>query len=243
MDTGTPMLRVAALISGSGSTLLNLLERIADGRLCGVAICGVIASRDCPGLEHARRFGIPWAIVHRTPPPLEALQPGEASAYTAAFDAVEFSQRVSVQLDQWRPDLIVCAGFLSLYLPAAQYRHRVLNVHPALLPAFGGPGMYGAKVHEAVLASGVKLSGCTVHLTDEHYDSGPIIAQRTVAVLPGDTPESLSARVQAAERELYPLVLQSYADGRIRVSEDGAVSVDPRVLISSAEDAPADDRP
>ncbi|MCC7478752.1 phosphoribosylglycinamide formyltransferase [bacterium] len=230
MDSVHPSLRIAALISGSGSTLLNILQRIADGRLRGVEVCGVAASRDCPGLEHARAFGIPWVIVPRTAPPAEALQPAEASAFTAAFDAAEFSERLSAELDRWQPQLVVCAGFLSLYLPAPQYRHKVLNVHPALLPAFGGPGMYGQRVHEAVLASGAKVSGCTVHLTDEHYDSGPIIAQRTVAVLPDDTPETLSARVQAAERELYPLVLQGFADGRIRISAEGAVELDPRVL-------------
>lgn len=233
MDAVPPSLRVAALISGSGSTLLNVLERIADGRLRKLGVVGVIASRDCPGLDHARHYGIPWATVPRAAPTAASRLADQTDSFKADFDAAEFSARVTAQLDQWRPDLVICAGFLSLYLPAPQYRHKVLNIHPALLPAFGGPGMYGARVHEAVLASGCKLSGCTVHLTDENYDSGPIIAQRSVLVLPDDTVPSLAARVQAAERELYPLVLQCYADGRVRVSADGVLMIDPRILVEA----------
>lgn len=221
MTEASPTLRIAALISGGGSTLRNLLDRIADGRLRGVEVVGVVASRDCPGLQHAADFKLPGVVVPRI------AEGGDPEGY----DAAEHSARITAVLEQWQPELIVCAGYLSLYLPPAQWRQRVVNVHPALLPAFGGPGMYGVHVHEAVLTSGSKVSGCTVHLTDEHYDSGPILAQRSVVVLPDDTVETLAARVQAAERELLPLLLQTWADRRIHVGEDGRVSIDQRVLV------------
>ena len=115
-----------------------------------------------------------------------------------------------------RVDLLVLAGYLKL-VPAAviaRYRHRIVNVHPALLPAFGGPGMYGRRVHEAVLASGARESGATVHLVDEVYDRGAILAQRRVPVLPGDTPDRLAARVLEVEHRLLPAVVLAAAAGR-----------------------------
>lgn len=216
--TAPPLFRLAVLISGSGSTLRNILERCADGRLRGVVVCGVAASRDCTGLEYARAAGLPWAIVER------CHGGGE-------FDAAEFSARLTAQLEQWRPDLIVLGGFLSPYLAPLKWKHRVINIHPALLPAFGGKGMYGDKVHAAVLASGAQVSGASVHLVTPEYDAGPILAQRSVAVLDGDTVESLGARVRALEAELYPEVLQWFADGRVSLSESGAVKIAGRELL------------
>lgn len=204
-------LPVAVLISGSGSTLLNLLEWIDDGRL-NARICGVIASRKCSGLEHADNYDIPHAVVKRGKP----------------FDAADFSQRVTEKLDEWQPGLIVFGGFLSLYLIPPQYRGRVINIHPALLPGFGGKGMYGDRVHEAVLASGTKISGCSVHLVDDEYDHGAIIAQKAVSVVEGDSVDSLGERVRLAERELYPLVVQWFAEGRVSVKNDGEVEVSGR---------------
>lgn len=211
---------VAVLISGGGSTLRNLLERSADGRL-HARICGVIASRDCAGLAHARDFSVPCALVPRQ------LSPG------SPFDPQEFSARLTAQLDQWQPRLVVLGGFLSPYLPAPHYAGRVINIHPALLPQFGGKGMYGRRVHEAVLASGVQVSGCTVHLVDEHYDHGAILAQRAVPVLPGDDPASLAARVLAAERELYPEVVNWFADGRLSMDSTGRAVLAGRDIISN----------
>jgi len=117
-------------------------------------------------------------------------------------------------LRQRHVDLIVLAGYLKLVPPAviAAYRDRIINIHPALLPSFGGPGMYGLRVHQAVLASGVKVSGCTVHLVDEEYDRGPILAQSRVPVLPGDTAETLAARVLEAEHRLLPAVVRAAAE-------------------------------
>jgi len=219
--TDTPPLRLAVLISGSGSTLRNILVRCSDGRLRGVQVVGVAASRDCGGLEHARGFGVPCRIVPRVLPEREG----------SAFDAAEFSARLTAVLEEWAPDLIALGGFLSLYLFPDKWQGRVINIHPALLPLHGGAGMYGDRVHEAVLASGAKLSGCTVHLVSPGYDEGPILAQRSVAVLDGDTPASLGARVRAAEAELYPAVIQWFADGRVTLDGAGQVSISGRVLV------------
>jgi phosphoribosylglycinamide formyltransferase 1 len=205
-----PLLRLAMLISGSGSTLRNILELSAAGRL-PVRVVGVAASRECSGLAHCREFSVPCAIVKRAKP----------------FDAAEFSARVTAALAPWAPQLIALGGFLSLYLPPQQYRGRVINIHPALLPAFGGPGMYGDRVHEAVLASGARVTGCSVHFVDALYDHGAIIAQQAVAVCDGDDAHSLGERVRLAERQLYPTVLRWFAQGRVALCDDGRVTVAP----------------
>jgi phosphoribosylglycinamide formyltransferase-1 len=119
----------------------------------------------------------------------------------------DFSKRVFDAVSTWQPDLVILAGWLHLLQIPPDYQGRVLNIHPSLLPAFGGKGMYGRHVHEAVIAAGVTESGCTVHYVNDDYDAGPIIAQRKVCVLPDDTPETLAARVFEAECELYPEVI------------------------------------
>ena len=120
-------------------------------------------------------------------------------------------------LDEHEAALCAMAGFLKLWSIPQAWRGHVLNVHPALLPAFGGKGMYGHHVHEAVLASGAKVSGCTVHFADDEYDHGQIVLQRTVPVLEDDTPATLAARVQEAEREAYPEAVSLFAEGRLRI--------------------------
>jgi phosphoribosylglycinamide formyltransferase 1 len=204
---------IAVLISGGGSTLHNILDCSARGVL-NARVVGVVASRDCAGLDYARAAHVPYAIVERGQP----------------FDAREFSQRVTARLNEWQPQLVVFGGFLSLYLPAPQYQGRAINIHPALLPGFGGPGMYGDRVHEAVLHSGARVSGCTVHLVSAEYDAGPIVAQKAVAVREDDTPATLGARVRAAERELYPTVIGWFAAGRVSLDAAGRVHVAPRLL-------------
>src|SRR5205814_1758904 len=161
----------------SGSTLRNLLVRSADGRL-HARICGVVASRDCAGLQYARESGVPWEIVPR----IDGRGPrAEGRAQEKpAFDPAKFSGRVTAVLDRWQPQLICLAGFLSPYMPPAQYMGRVLNIHPAILPEFGGPGMFGEAVHRAVLASGALASGCSVHVVDEQYDHGQVLATNLV---------------------------------------------------------------
>jgi phosphoribosylglycinamide formyltransferase-1 len=210
---------IAVLISGSGSTLRNIFEQISCGALAA-RVAGVIASRDCSGLDYARQHNVPYAVIMRGKP----------------FDVDDFSARITAKLDEWQPGLIVFGGFLSMYLPPERYAGRVINIHPALLPSFGGKGMYGDRVHEAVLASGTKVTGCSVHLVDAAYDTGPVVAQRAVPVLDGDTPETLGARVRATERELYPEVIGWFAAGRVQVSADGKVSVGNRDLRTGALD-------
>jgi formyltetrahydrofolate-dependent phosphoribosylglycinamide formyltransferase len=180
--------RVAVLASGGGTNLQALLDACGPGT--PARIVRVVSNRaDAGALERARRAGIP-AVVLR--------DPADAGELLAALGDA---------------DLVVLAGYLKL-VPAAvvaRFPRRLVNIHPALLPAFGGPGMYGRRVHAAVLASGAAESGATVHFVDEQYDRGPIIAQRTVPVLAGDTPETLATRVLAAEHELLPQVVLDLA--------------------------------
>lgn len=195
--TDHPPLRIAVLISGGGSTLANLHTQIGDGRLRGVAIHLVISSRRAvQGVEIARTAGLPLAIIR----PQDFPTPTDFStALTAAVDAAGV-------------ELVVMGGFLCRWALPSRWEGRTLNIHPALLPNFGGQGYHGRHVHEAVLAAGVAESGCTVHLVDREYDHGPIVAQQRVPVQPDDTPATLADRVGVAERELYPAVLQQIAD-------------------------------
>jgi folate-dependent phosphoribosylglycinamide formyltransferase PurN len=130
-------------------------------------------------------------------------------------DIKSFNDALHAELERHDPDLVLSLGFLSPFELRGRYEGRALNVHPALIPAFSGKGFYGQRVHEAVLAAGVKLTGATVHFLDEEYDHGPIVLQRSVPVLDDDTPETLAARVQAAERELVPEAVRLFAAGRL----------------------------
>ena len=190
-------LRLAVLISGGGSTLANLIERIRDGRLRGAEIRLVISSRRAVrGVEIAREAGLPVEIIR----PIDFA------------DDQAFSEAITAAIDKAEIDLVVMGGFMRFWRLPPRYEGRVLNIHPALLPRFGGQGMHGEHVHAAVLAAGERETGCTVHLVDLQYDHGPIIAQRCVPVLPQDTAETLAHRVQSAERELYPEIIQSIVD-------------------------------
>lgn len=190
-------LRIVVLISGGGSTLANLLNRIDAGTLDRVVIVGVVSSRArAGGVEIARNAGLPCEVIEA------ARYPGED----------EYSAALTAAVDKFQPGLVVMGGFLRRWVfPLDRYAGRVLNIHPALLPAFGGIGMYGMRVHEAVLASGATESGCTVHLVDHEYDHGPIVAQRRLRIAPDETPESLARRVAELERSLYPAVLETAA--------------------------------
>lgn len=183
-------MRVVVCISGRGSNLTALLDALPPGAPARVAL--VLSDRpDAGGLSLAAERGIETAVFR------DAADPSEW---------VDYLERASA-------DLVVLAGYLKL-VPAAvvaRYSGRMLNMHPSLLPAFGGPGMYGARVHRAVLSSGAAESGATVHLVDEVYDRGPILAQARVPVEPGDTPERLAARVLAAEHRLLPAVVLAAA--------------------------------
>jgi formyltetrahydrofolate-dependent phosphoribosylglycinamide formyltransferase len=194
-------LRLAVLLSGGGTTLQNLLDRIADGRL-RVRIVLVVSSRpDAFGLARAEQAGVPTEVVER--------QQFETRG--------EFSREIFDLCRQARVELVCLAGFLQLLHIPEDFQGRVLNIHPALIPAFCGKGYYGHHVHEAALAYGVKVSGCTVHFTDNQYDHGPIVLQRTVSVLDDDTPETLAARVFEQECEAYPEAIRLFAEGRLLI--------------------------
>ncbi len=196
-------IRLGVLISGGGTTLLNFLDRIQAG-LLSAEIPLVIASRaDCGGVAKSRSAGLYCEVVARRD----------------FADTRDFSRAIFDSLRTARVDLVVLSGFLSLIEIPDDFRHRVLNIHPALVPAFSGRGFYGHRVHAAALERGVKVSGCTVHFADNEYDHGPIIQQQCVPVLEGDTPETLAARIFEAECELYPQCVKLFAEGRLEIQD------------------------
>ncbi len=194
--------RIAVLISGGGTTLRNLIQKKAAGLLEGIEIVLVISSNPAAGgIQYAQQAGIPLRVIQRKQFPNQ-----EA-----------FSEAIFQECRQAAVDLVVLGGFLKQLTIPPDFELRVVNIHPALIPAFCGKGFYGRHVHEAVLAYGAKISGCTVHFVDNQYDHGPVIAQRAVPVLDDDTPETLAARVFAEECQLYPEVIRLIAAGRVRV--------------------------
>ena len=196
-------MRLAILISGGGRTLVNLQQLIDEG-LLDAQIDVVISSRgDVAGVERARKLGLRTVVVERR---------GQTTEL--------FSRRITEVVGE--VDLVGMAGFLAFWRIPDEFLGRVINIHPALLPDFGGKGMYGHYVHEAVLAAGRTESGCTVHYCDNHYDHGPIIVQRKVPVLPEDTPDTLADRVFEQECLAYPEAIQMIADGQVRL-EAGSV--------------------
>ncbi len=192
-------IRLVALLSGGGTTLQNLIDRVATNEL-HAHIAGVVSSRaDAFGVTRAERAGIRASVVSASP------------------RRATFAEEVWAAVRTFAPDLVCLAGWLHLLPIPTDFRHRVLNIHPSLLPAFGGKGMYGHHVHEAVLAYGAKVSGCTVHFADDTYDTGPILVQKCVPVKEGDTPDTLAARVFQAECEAYPEAIRMIAEGGVTV--------------------------
>jgi formyltetrahydrofolate-dependent phosphoribosylglycinamide formyltransferase len=199
--SSTQPLRLGVLVSGSGRTLQNFIDLIAAGQL-DARIGLVIGSRPgLVGIERAARAGIPNFVVDRSAIP--------------EIDA--FSRQVFRLCDDAGVDLVCMAGWLSLLDVPVRYMSRIMNIHPALLPCFGGRGMYGRRVHEAVLAHGCKVSGCTVHFVDNRYDEGPIIVQRPCPVHEDDTPDTLAARVFEQELIAYPQAVRLYQQGCLRI--------------------------
>jgi phosphoribosylglycinamide formyltransferase 1 len=194
-------LRLAVLLSGSGTTLQNFVDLAAAGELPGEVVKVVSSRSDAFGLERAKRAGIPAAVVRR-----------KDFASTP-----EFSAAVWAEIDSLNVDLLLFAGFMVQLAIPDKWSGRVMNVHPALLPAFGGRGMYGHFVHEAVLETGCKITGATVHFVDNEYDRGPIAVQQAIAVREDDDADSLAERVQAVEREIYPQAIRLYAAGRLKL--------------------------
>lgn len=193
-------MRLGVLVSGGGTTLLNLHREIVAGNL-PVHVAVVIADRPCSGIDKARSAGLTCELLTRR-----------------SFASPEhFSNAVFDALRSAKIDLVVLGGFLARLQIPADFAGRVMNIHPALIPAFCGHGMHGRHVHAAVLERGCTVTGCTVHFCDNEYDHGPIILQRCVPVLDDDTPESLAARVFEAECAVYPEAIRRYAAGRLRI--------------------------
>lgn len=192
-------LRLAVLISGGGRTLENIVEAIRRDEL-HATVTTVISSRPGVfGLTRAAKLGIAASVVERK-----------------AFNSPsEFSDVIWQRIRQAGADVVCLCGFLSLITIPPDFMGKVINVHPALLPSFGGKGMYGHHVHEAVIAHGCKLSGCTVHFADDSYDTGPILVQRSCEVLEDDTPDTLASRVFEEECIAYPQALKLLAQGRV----------------------------
>lgn len=190
----TPLItKLAVLISGSGSTMLNLAGAIERGEL-PARIELVIASRpDAKGIERARSAGLRCEVINRKTYP----------------DTEAYSDALARCLDAAGVDLVCMAGYLCFWHIPDRWLGRTLNIHPSLLPQFGGRGMHGMRVHEAVLRAGANVSGCTVHYADNQYDHGPIILQRSCPVLPDDVPETLAARVFEEEKLAYPAAIKS----------------------------------
>ena len=189
-------LRLAVLLSGSGRTLENLLERI-DGGTLPASVAVVVSSRsDVRGARIAERAGVAVRVL---PPGGQGVDRWSEAIFTACREA--------------RADLVVMAGFLHLVRIPHDFAGRVINIHPSLLPAFGGRGFHGMNVHRAVLERGCTVSGCTVHLVDDEYDHGRVLLQQAVPVLSDDSPESLAARVFAAECQTLPEAIRRIAAG------------------------------
>jgi phosphoribosylglycinamide formyltransferase-1 len=196
-----PAIRIAVFLSGNGTTLQNLLDRVGDGRLPAQVVLVASNKADAFGLIRAEKASIPTAVVDRK--------------RFASRD--EFSRKLFDLCREHKAELVCLAGFLQLIHIPDDYEGRVMNIHPALIPSFCGQGYYGHHVHEAVLASGAKITGCTVHFCDNQYDHGPIILQRTAPVFEDDTAESLAARVFEQECEAYPEAIRLFAEGRLHI--------------------------
>ncbi|WP_257309202.1 phosphoribosylglycinamide formyltransferase [Geothrix fuzhouensis] len=188
------MKRIALFISGTGGNALNLVQACREGRVPALPVLGLASSTKAGGLARLEAAGLPTVAVVRKD--FES----DAAFSEACYQAAEAAGA----------EVICLCGWLKMLAVPRRWEGRILNIHPGLLPRFGGPGMYGMHVHRAVLEAGETESGATVHLVDAEYDHGRILDQVRVPVLPGDTPEDLQKRVYAAEMELYPKALRAY---------------------------------
>lgn len=198
---GRPV-RIACLLSGGGTTMQNIADRIAAGALQAQVVLALASNDKAFGIERAKKMGVPCPVVKR-----------KDFASTEAF-----SDDLFARIEAAGADLVCMCGFLSLVRIPDRWLGRVMNIHPSLLPAFGGHGMHGHHVHEAVLIHGAKVAGCTVHFADNTYDTGPILVQRPCAVLPEDSAATLAARVFEEECAAYPAAIAAFAEGRIRMA-------------------------
>lgn len=192
---------LAVLLSGSGKTLQNLIDKISDKTLNAKIQIVISSSPDAYGLKRAQKNNIPATVVK----------------YPDYNSAEVFSNAIIKEIEEHPIDLIILAGFMHLFRIPEKYSGKVMNIHPGLIPSFCGKGYYGHHVHEAVIESGVKVSGCTVHFVDNEYDNGPIIIQRTVPVREGDTADTLAQMVFKEECLAYPDAINIFAEGRLKI--------------------------
>lgn len=206
--------RLGILISGGGRTMVNIQNEIQMGNL-NAEIVLVISSRSTvKGVERAKNMGFNLKIVR-----------------TKDFDNIKsFSKRIVEELEKAKVELVIQAGWLCLWRIPQEYENRVMNIHPALLPSFGGKGMWGHHVHEAVLKAGCKVSGCTVHFCTNEYDKGPIIVQLTCAVKDDDNSDSLAARVFEQECIAYPEAIRLFSENRLSVENGIAKWLEPEII-------------
>jgi phosphoribosylglycinamide formyltransferase-1 len=196
-------MNIAVFASGRGSNFQAILNAIDAGLLPARIVVLISSKSDAGAMEIARAHTISAKYL--------------SQKIFLSEDA--FADAMLEVLEEHHVELIALAGYLKK-IPSQvirRYRNRIVNIHPALLPSFGGEGMYGHRVHEAVIESGEKVSGATVHLVDEEYDRGPIVLQKTIAVAQDDTPDSLAAKVLKIEHEIFPLALKAFAEGRVSV--------------------------
>ncbi len=205
-----PPPRLGVLFSGGGRTVENLARNIVEGSIQAEIAVAISSHAGAGGIQRAEKFGIQTEV-------LDYREHGS-----------ELSARINDILKEQRVDWVLLAGFIRYYEVPGDYRNKVLNIHPSLLPDFGGKGFYGMKVHQAVIEAGADLSGCTVHLVNDEYDEGPIIVQRAIAVEPGETPESLAERVFEQECLAYPEAIRICLSGRMRIEGN-------RVLVAAEE--------
>ncbi|MCH7955534.1 MAG: phosphoribosylglycinamide formyltransferase [Candidatus Marinimicrobia bacterium] len=205
-------MRIAIFASGSGSNAEAIIRASREGRLSSEV--GLVISNN-----------VNAGVLKRA----KALEVNNSVIDPRSFESEElYITSLFSTLDEHEIDFIALAGYLKLVQPELidKYRNRITNIHPALLPSFGGKGFYGMKVHEAVIEAGCKVSGVTIHLVNEKYDRGAIIAQRTLRVLDDDSPESLAERVLKIEHEIYPEALQLFEEGRVQVTNSVARIID-----------------
>lgn len=196
------MIRIVVFASGSGTNLQAIIDACERGEILGKVIAVISDRKDAYALERARKHGIKDIVVD-----------------AKSLGIEEFNKKIEEILDELSPDLIVLAGYLKIIPPETvrKYYGRIINIHPALLPSFGGKGFYGERVHKAVIEHGCKVSGCTVHFVDESIDNGPIIIQRCVPVYDDDTPQTLAERVKAEEHKAIVEAIKLISEGRVKI--------------------------
>ncbi|MDA7857912.1 phosphoribosylglycinamide formyltransferase [bacterium] len=196
-------LKIGVLVSGGGTNLQAIIDSCESGRIDAEVALVISNKKGVYSLERARRHNIEALFIN----------PKEFKARE------DYSKKIAQELERRKVDLACLAGWLLKLEPCfvEKFKGRMINIHPALLPSFGGDGMYGHHVHEAVLASGAKVSGCTVHFVDEAYDHGPIILQTTVRVADDDTPDTLAERILKEEHKLYSKAIKLYIDDRLKI--------------------------